>query len=118
MRTSIKMTSGSRRRAWASAWLPSPASPATREIWLGFQQHPQALADQVLVVGDQDADHDGSPARQPSGSRAHGEPAAGPRPGAQVTAEHRDPLAHPASPVPARALAPHCRGPGSRGRRR
>src|SRR5579862_292963 len=31
------------------------------EIWFGFQQHPQALADQVLVVGDQDADHVGSP---------------------------------------------------------
>src|SRR5262249_45020263 len=36
------------------------------QIWLGFQQHPQALPDQVLVVGDQDADHDGSP----TGSRA------------------------------------------------
>ena len=29
MRTSIKITSGSSSRAWASAWLPSAASPAT-----------------------------------------------------------------------------------------
>ena len=31
------------------------------EIWFGFHQHAQALADQVLVVGDQHADHGGSP---------------------------------------------------------
>jgi hypothetical protein len=37
------------------------------QVGLGFQQHPQALADEVLVIGDQDADH-GSPS--PSGSRA------------------------------------------------
>ena len=42
------------------------------QIRLGFEQHPQALPDEVLVVGDQDADHDRTrdDRSSPSGSRA------------------------------------------------
>ena len=47
--------------------------PRHAEIRLGLEQHPKALSDQVLIVGDQDADHvyPPSPARRPpSGSIA------------------------------------------------
>ncbi len=32
--------------------------PRDSQVRLGFKQHPQSLADEVLIVGDQDADHD------------------------------------------------------------
>jgi hypothetical protein len=46
--------------------------PGHGQVRLRFEQHSQAFADEVLVVGDQDADHDGTRAGRPSpsGSRA------------------------------------------------
>ena len=70
---------------------------------------------EVLVVGDQDADHDRR-AGAAIGSRAQTvNPPPGRGPAAQVTAEHRDPLAHPGQ---SRARRPVPGAPGSRFRRR
>ena len=99
---SISTTSGSSRRACASAWPPLAASPTTRRsgsassiIRRPSRTRSWSSTIRTLITTAPAA---GATERQPG---AHGEPAAGPRPGAQLAAEHRHPLAHPGQPVPA-----------------
>ena len=59
MRMSIRTTSGRWRSTAPSTSLPSPTS-ATTSIRVGAaEQHPQARADQRVVVGEQDPDRPG-----------------------------------------------------------
>ena len=66
MRMSISTTSGRSARTWSIASRPSEASPTTSISGLGVEDHPEAGADERLVVDEQDADH----ARASTGSSA------------------------------------------------
>ena len=56
MRMSIRITSGRRRSASATASAPFSASPTTSISGLGLEDRPEAAAHERLVVADQDAD--------------------------------------------------------------
>ena len=96
MRTSISTTSGSCVRAAASACVAVGRLADDRDVRLGVEHHPQSLADELLVVGDDDLDH----ALSGSGSRAWtAKPPSGRGTACEFAAEQRDALAHADEPV-------------------
>ena len=56
MRRSISTTSGDSRAAWSRACSPSEASPTTVEARFAVEDAAQAVADDGVVVDDQEAD--------------------------------------------------------------
>ena len=77
------------------------------EVGLGVEDDAEAGADELLVVGDQDADHVVVSERKP---RADGVAAAVARAGLERAAVERDPLAHADQAVPG-AVARSCARP-------
>ena len=95
MRTSISTTSGS--SAWA---LLDRLEPVRRladdlELRLGAEDHPEARANEPLVVREQDADH------QRQRARGRVKPPSGRGPLSSGAAVDGDALAHPEQPVAA-----------------
>ena len=57
MRTSMRTTSGRTRPTCATASSPVAGLTGDHEVGLGLQDHPEAGADEHLVVDDEHADH-------------------------------------------------------------
>ena len=96
MRTSISTTSGRELARERDGFDAVARLADDLELGVGAQDHPEAGADELLVVGEEDADH--------SGSRALDRVAAlRARPAVELAAEDGDPLAHPDEPVAAAA---------------
>ena len=95
---SIRTTSGLSARAAVDRLAPVRRLADDLDVGLGVEDHPEAGADERLVVGDQDPDHSCGAS---SGSCARNDEAAAvARPGLERAAAQRDALAHPDEPVP------------------
>ena len=72
IRMSMSTTSGCGRCGELDAVAPSPASPDELEVGLGVDQHPDAGAEQRLVVDERDADRRSCGDLRGARGRAHG----------------------------------------------